>query len=120
MKIDINTDEFKKELKLTSTYTDNVIKTNSLIYNENPEINENIKIGLTRNKIVYGEYFCPCFMVQGESKPEQIANKENRMCPCTPALTKEIPTQGNCHCGIFCDPNFKKDRLKIYKQFISL
>ena len=40
-------------------------------------------------------------MVIGESREEQ-ENSENRVCPCVPALTKEIPSNGSCHCGIFC------------------
>ncbi|CAA6811471.1 MAG: Rhodanese domain protein [uncultured Campylobacterales bacterium] len=110
MKIDINSPQFKEELKNTVRYTDNVCKVNNFVYNENNEINENIKIGLTRNKIVYGEYFCPCFMVMGETKEEQVKDSENRMCPCTPALTNEIPNEGSCHCKIFNDPTFVKNK----------
>jgi ferredoxin-thioredoxin reductase catalytic subunit len=36
---------------------------------------------------------------------KQLKNKKLvkiDLCPCTPALTNEIPTKGSCHCGIFC------------------
>jgi rhodanese-related sulfurtransferase len=44
-------------------------------------------------------------MVIGETKEEQKA-ADNRICPCTPAIEKEIPEDGLCHCGIFCTPEY--------------
>ena len=100
-KIDTNSDEFQVEFELTKQFTDNVLKENGLTYNPDDEVNESIQMGLTRNKLIYGKRFCPCFMVIGQTAQEQD-NSENRLCPCTPALTNEIPTKGSCHCGIFC------------------
>jgi len=31
---------------------------------------------------------------------------KDRTCPCTPAIEKEIPETGSCHCGIFVTPEF--------------
>ena len=100
-KIDTNSDEFQIEFELTKQFTDNVLKEHGLMYNPDDEVNESIQMGLTRNKLIYGKRFCPCFMVIGQTTQEQD-NSENRLCPCTPALTNEIPTKGSCHCGIFC------------------
>ena len=61
-------------------------------------------MGLTRNKLMYGKRYCPCFIVEGETKEEK--RKLNRICPCKPALEKEIPEDGVCHCGIFCTKEF--------------
>jgi hypothetical protein len=44
-------------------------------------------------------------MVIGETKEEQ-KEADNRICPCKPAIEKEIPEQGHCHCGIFCTPEY--------------
>lgn len=100
-KIDINSDEFQLELELTKQFTNKVLEDHNLVYNPDAEVNESIQMGLTRNKLIYGKRFCPCFMVIGQTPKEQETS-ENRLCPCTPALTNEIPTKGSCHCGIFC------------------
>ena len=100
-KIDINSEEFQLELELTKQFTDKVVADHGFSYNPDDEINESIQMGLSRNKMIYGKRFCPCFMVIGETAKEQETS-ENRLCPCTPALTNEIPSKGSCHCGIFC------------------
>lgn len=100
-KIDTNSEEFQIELELTKKFTDKVLEEHGLTYNPDNEVNESIQMGLTRNKLIYGKRFCPCFMVIGETTKEQETS-ENRLCPCVPALTNEIPSKGSCHCGIFC------------------
>ncbi len=109
-KIDTETDEFQIELELTKQFTDKVCEEHGLFYNPEIDVNESIQMGLTRNKMIYGTRFCPCFMVVGQTKEEQVNNKENRLCPCTPALTNEIPQKGHCHCAIFCTPEFVKSQ----------
>ena len=100
-KIDTNSEEFQVEFELTKQFTDKVLEEHGLVYNPDMEVNESIQIGLTRNKLIYGKRFCPCFMVIGQT-PQEQESSENRLCPCVPALTKEIPSKGSCHCGIFC------------------
>lgn len=107
-KIDVDSEEFQLELELTKQFTDNVLKEHSLVYNPDDEVNESIQMGLTRNKMIYGKRFCPCFMVIGQTPTEQETS-ENRLCPCTPALTKEIPETGSCHCGIYCTEQKAKE-----------
>jgi rhodanese-related sulfurtransferase len=46
-------------------------------------------------------------MVIGETKEER-KEANNRVCPCKPAIEKEIPEEGKCHCGIFCTPEYAK------------
>ena len=108
-KIDINSDEFQVELEKTEKFTQKVCDQFGFFYNPNDEVNEGVTMGLARNKIIYGKRFCPCFMVIGETKEEQ-KKADNRICPCKPALEKEIPEQGYCHCGIFCTPEYAKSQ----------
>ena len=103
--IDINSDEFQVEYEKTWDFIEKVNKQFNFVQNPNDEVNEGVAMGLARNKIIYGKRFCPCFMVIGKTKEEQ-KNSENRICPCKPALEKEIPENGLCHCGIFCTPEY--------------
>ena len=112
-RIDMNSDEFQAELEKTWKFVTKVNNQFGFVQNPNEEVNEGVAMGLARNKIIYGKRYCPCFMVEGETKEEQKA-ADNRICPCKPALEKEIPEQGYCHCGIFCtkeyaDTEKKKD-----------
>ncbi|RXJ87957.1 ferredoxin-thioredoxin reductase catalytic domain-containing protein [Arcobacter sp. CECT 8985] len=112
-KIDMNSEEFETEFELTKKYTEDVLDKYGFVFNPNEEINESIQQGLTRNQMIYGTRFCPCFMVIGNTLEEQRKNEENRLCPCTPALENEIPNTGSCHCGIYCTKEYanklKKD-----------
>jgi len=103
--IDMNSDEFQAQLEKTWGFIEKVNKQFGFVQNPNEEVNEGVALGLARNKIIYGKQFCPCFMVIGETKEEQKA-ADNRICPCKPALEKEIPEDGLCHCGIFCTPEY--------------
>jgi ferredoxin-thioredoxin reductase catalytic subunit/rhodanese-related sulfurtransferase len=107
VRIDMNSDEFKAELEKTWKFVNKVNNQFGFVQNPNEEVNEGVAMGLARNKIIYGKRFCPCFMVEGETKEEQKA-ANNRICPCKPALEKEIPEEGYCHCGIFCTPEYAK------------
>lgn len=97
-KIDPESEEFKLELQKTIQFTDKVIKQFPFEYNPDDEITQSVQFGLTRNKLIYGKRYCPCFFV--------TETKEDRICPCKPAIEKEIPTDGKCHCGIFCTPEY--------------
>lgn len=108
-KIDINSDEFLEEKGKTQDFVNNVYNKMGWVKNPNDEVNESILVGLTRNKIIYGTRYCPCFMVKGETKEER-RGEDNRICPCKPAIAEEIPNDGYCHCGIYCTPEFAKER----------
>ncbi len=107
-KIDTNSDEFIAELEKTKEFTDKVCKTYGWVYNPDLEINESVTFGLARNKIIYKKRFCPCFMV--EEVDGKYKSVDNRICPCKPAIEKEIPQNGVCHCGIFCTPEYAKQK----------
>ena len=107
-KIDINSDEFIAELEKTKNFTDKVCQSRNWTYNPDNEINESVTFGLARNKIIYGKRFCPCFMV--EEIDGKYKSVEDRICPCKPAIEKEIPEQGVCHCGIFCTHEYAKSK----------
>lgn len=103
----MNSPEFLAEFEKTQTFSDKVCEQFGLTYTPQDDVKESIQQGLTRNKIIYGKRYCPCFMVIGATKEEQAA-ADNRLCPCTPALTKEIPQNGTCHCTLFCTPEHAK------------
>jgi ferredoxin-thioredoxin reductase catalytic subunit/rhodanese-related sulfurtransferase len=107
IKIDMESSEFKEEMKKTKEFTDKVCATKGWVYNPVDDINEGVTMGLARNKMIYNKRFCPCFMVIGETKEER-KEADNRICPCKPAIQKEIPEDGKCHCGIFCTPEYAK------------
>lgn len=104
-KIDINSQEFINEKKNTIEFVEKVHSVKGWVYNPDNEINESVLIGLTRNQLIYGKKFCPCFMVQGNT-PEEQKEASNRVCPCIIGVKEEIPNEGACHCGIYCTPEY--------------
>ena len=108
-KIDMNSEEFKKEMEKTEKFTDKVCESKGWVYSSNEDVNEGIIMGLSRNKLLYGKRFCPCFMIEeNEEKPGKYKSVDDRICPCKPAIEKEIPEDGICHCQIFCTPEYKE------------
>jgi len=103
--IDMNSEEFLAELEKTKKFTDKVINQFGWVYNPNDDVNEGVIMGLARNKLLYGKRFCPCFMVV-EDDNGKFKSADDRICPCKPAIEKEIPEEGKCHCGIFCTPEY--------------
>ena len=108
IKIDMDSPEFKTRMEKTVKFTDKVIKQFDWEYNPQIEVTEGVQMGLARNKMMYNKFFCPCFMVEEvDGKPQSV---DNRTCPCTPAIEKEIPQTGSCHCGIFVTPEFAANK----------
>ena len=108
IKIDMNSPEFQAEMEKTVKFTDKVIKQFGWEYNPQVEVNEGVQMGLARYKMMYNKRFCPCFMVEEvDGKPKSA---DDRICPCKPAIEKEIPEEGSCHCGIFCTPEFAANK----------
>jgi ferredoxin-thioredoxin reductase catalytic subunit/rhodanese-related sulfurtransferase len=104
IKIDMNSPEFQAVMEKTVTFTDKVLAQFGWEYNPQVEVNEGVQMGLARNKMMYNKRFCPCFMV--EEVDGKFKSADDRICPCKPAIEKELPEQGACHCGIFCTPEF--------------
>ena len=107
--IDMNSPEFQAEMEKTLVFVEKVNNQFGFVQNPNEEVNEGVVMGLARNRLMYGRRFCPCFMVIGETKEEQ-KTADNRICPGKPALEKEIPEDGLCHCGIFCTPEYAESQ----------
>jgi len=112
--IDVNSPEFQAELESTWRFVEKVNKRFGFVQHPQDDVNEGVAMGLARNKLIYGKRYCPCFMVIGKTKEEQ-KKADNRICPCKPALEKEIPEDGKCHCGIFCTPEFAEAERKIHE-----
>ncbi len=111
--LDMNSEEFKTELKKTEKFTDKVCESKGWVYNVNEDVNEGVIMGLARHKLLFGKRFCPCFMVEPDPKKEgKFKSTDDRICPCKPATEKEIPETGVCHCQIFCTPEYKEAQLK--------
>ncbi len=107
--IDMKSEEFKNELQKTWEFIEKVNKQFNFVQNPNQDVNEGVAMGLARNRLIYGKRYCPCFMVEGETKEER-KKANNRICPCKPALEEEIPQNGLCHCGLFCTPEYAKSQ----------
>jgi ferredoxin-thioredoxin reductase catalytic subunit len=50
-----------------------------------------------------------------ESRPGKFKSSDDRICPCKPAIEKEIPETGTCHCQIFCTPEHREEQIKEQK-----
>ena len=104
MTIDINSKEFQDEMIKTEEFANKVIKQFNWKFNPDDAVVDRIIKGLTNNKLLYGKRYCPCFVPQ--------FNKNDRICPCKPAIEKEIPEEGVCHCGIFCTEEYANKALQ--------
>ena len=104
--------EMQKELEKTREFAEKVREKMGVFPNPEPSENERIYIGLTNNKLTKGKRYCPCFIVEGDTEEERKA-ANNRICPCKPALQKEIPETGRCYCGIFCTDNYVNNYEKV-------
>ncbi|MBN2619099.1 MAG: hypothetical protein JXR64_12370 [Spirochaetales bacterium] len=111
-KIDVNSPEFMAEKEKTVKFVEKVQKSTGWVYNPDNEVNESVIVGLTRNQIIYGKKYCPCFVVQESGN--------NRVCPCTIGVKEEIPTDGTCHCGIYCTPEFaQSQKIEIEAEVVA-
>jgi len=97
--LDMNSEEFKTENEKTLKFVQKVVESQGWDFNSDKEIVDTVVMGLTRNKILYGKRFCPCFMV--EEVDGKFKSADDRICPCKPAIQDEVPNKGMCHCGIF-------------------
>ena len=112
-KLDMNSEEFKAELIKTEKFTDKVCESQGWVYSANEDVNEGVIMGLARHRSLFGKRFCPCFMVEpDESKPGKFKSSDDRICPCKPAIEKEIPETGSCHCQIFVTPKHRDEQIK--------
>ncbi len=114
--LDMNSEEFKNELIKTEKFTDKVCESRGWVYSANEDVNEGVVMGLARHRLLFGKRFCPCFMVEPDPEKEgKFKSTDDRICPCKPAIEKEIPETGICHCQIFCTPEHKEAQIKEQK-----
>jgi sulfur-carrier protein adenylyltransferase/sulfurtransferase len=104
----------RDEKAKTVAFVQKVQEKKGWVSHPDDKVNESVLVGLTRNQIIYETKYCPCFMVEGETKEERREH-DNRICPCKPALATEIPEGGRCHCGIYCTPEFA-EALKLENE----
>lgn len=107
-KVDVDSAEFRAEKEKTAIFVAAVQAKRGWVPHPDEKINESILVGLTRNKLIYGTRYCPCFMVEGSTKDERRA-ADNRICPCKPAIAEEMQQEGRCHCGIYCTPEYAQN-----------
>ncbi len=107
LQLDMNSQEFKDEMEKTWKFAEKVCESRGWVYGPNADVNEGVVMGLARHKMLYGKRFCPCFMVEEDpEKPGKFKSTDDRICPCKPAIEKEIPEHGICHCQIFCTQEY--------------
>ena len=58
---------------------------------------ENVIKGLARNKLRFGEQYCPCRIRSGD-----VEKDKKIICPCV-YHEDEIKEQGSCHCNLYFD-----------------
>ena len=51
--------------------------------------------GLVRRKMEFGDYYCPCRVVTGNTETDHA-----NVCPCE-THEDEIARTGQCHCGLY-------------------
>jgi ferredoxin-thioredoxin reductase catalytic subunit/rhodanese-related sulfurtransferase len=100
----IDEKKFQEEFINTEKFVNKVIKQFNWTLNPDEAVVERVMKGLTNNKLLHGKRYCPCFVPQ--------FNKDDRICPCKPAINDEIPNDGVCHCGIFCTEEYAKKALE--------
>lgn len=65
-----------------------------------PQVVENVILGLARNLEAHGRMYCPCADVEASKK-----RGAEMVCPCTPHAA-DIARQGYCDCALFASVEF--------------
>jgi len=108
--LDMSSMKFKEELEKTKKFVLKVCESKGWLLNCNEDVVEGVIMGLARNKVLYGKRYCPCFTVVPDPEKEgKFKSSDERVCPCKPAIEKEIPEDGICHCQLFCTPEYYKE-----------
>lgn len=64
-------------------------------FNPDPETVDSILVAMAKRKERYGEEYCPCRRVTGDTQEDAKI-----ICPCV-YHEAEIDEQGHCHCRLF-------------------
>jgi ferredoxin-thioredoxin reductase catalytic subunit len=70
------------------------------VLNPHPDVVEGVLMGLARNRLRYGRFYCPCREVTGDPAEDRI-----NICPCR-THRQDIAQGGSCECGLFMSPEF--------------
>jgi len=70
-------------------------KQNGLKLNPDPRVVKRLIVGLLENEKKYGQKYCPCRRVSGNSEEDK-----SKICPCA-WHREEIEKNGRCLCGLF-------------------
>jgi ferredoxin-thioredoxin reductase catalytic chain len=70
------------------------------LLNPDPVTVEHVKVGLARNLLRHGCWYCPCREVVGDPARDRV-----NICPC-PQHHEDIARDGVCECGIFVSREF--------------
>lgn len=71
-------------------------------YELNPDIVtvRHVMVGLARNLLQYGRWYCPCREVHGQPEVDRA-----NICPC-PQHHDDIARDGVCECGLFVSADY--------------
>lgn len=89
------TEEEKKILESVMKYA----KEHGYLLNPDDKKLENVIKGIARNKLRFGEQYCPCRIRSGDKEKDRLI-----VCPCI-FHEEEIKDLGSCHCNLY----FKKE-----------
>jgi len=68
--------------------------------NPDPTTVEHVLVGLTRNLVHHGRWYCPCREVTGDPERDRA-----NICPC-PQHRADVARDGVCECGIFVSKEY--------------
>ena len=74
---------------------ENYAREKGIKLNPDRKIVEILIKGLVRNKLKFGEAYCPCRVVTGDPEKDKLI-----ICPCA-YHEEELKKYGKCHCGLF-------------------
>lgn len=76
------------------------------IFNPNQDWIEQIIRLMTNNQKEFGKYYCPC------KQHHPVDTQTDVVCPC-PTMNEEIERDGFCHCRLFCEADYQKEKFNI-------
>ncbi len=76
------------------------------VLNPYPDAVESVLLGLARNRLQYGHFYCPCKRVSNEPTKDRL-----NICPCS-THHEEIAQGGSCECGLFMSPEFAARQIR--------
>ncbi|MBN1432407.1 MAG: ferredoxin:thioredoxin reductase [Methanomicrobiaceae archaeon] len=94
-KKEIPKEEFEELSEEIIGWAESYAEENDYKLNEDERQRNAVLKGLARNKIKFGERYCPCRIRSGDKEKDKEI-----ICPCI-FHRDEIEKEGNCHCYLF-------------------